>query len=148
MNHNTVTLSRRFLDISRLINENMFIYPGDPKPKFEKISTIENDKVEVTRITLGSHTGTHIDAQKHFIYDGIGIDKEPLNKFIGEAYVIDLSNKKINEGISDSDLKGYSKIVKDNDILLIYTSIIKDDNAKIDEKTRKKLKILNLNIKI
>ncbi|MGI0050231.1 MAG: cyclase family protein [Nitrososphaeraceae archaeon] len=119
----TITLLRAFFDISRLINENMAIYPGDPKPKFEKVSTIENNKVEVTRITIGSHTGTHIDAQKHFISAGVGIDKEPLNKFIGEAHVVDLSKKLVNEGISDYDLDDYSNIVKDDDILLIYTDM-------------------------
>lgn len=119
----TITLSRAFFDISRLINVNMAIYPGDPKPKFEKVLTIENNKVEVTRITIGSHTGTHIDAQKHFISAGVGIDKEPLNKFIGEAHVVDLSKKIVNEGISNYDLDDYSNIVKDDDILLIYTNM-------------------------
>ena len=119
----TITLSRTFFDISRLINENMAIYPGDPKPNFEQVSTIDNNQVEVTRITIGSHTGTHIDAQKHFLSDGIGIDKEPLRKFIGQAHVIDLSNKILGEGISDSDLEKYSEILKGNDILLIYTDM-------------------------
>ncbi|HET7642531.1 MAG TPA: cyclase family protein [Nitrososphaeraceae archaeon] len=119
----TITLSRTFFDISRLINENMAIYPGDPKPNFDKVSTIDNNQVEVTRITIGSHTGTHIDAQKHFLSDGIGIDKEPLRKFIGQAHVIDLSNKILGEGISDSDLEKYSEILKGNDILLIYTDM-------------------------
>ncbi|HEX5185613.1 MAG TPA: cyclase family protein [Nitrososphaeraceae archaeon] len=119
----TITLSRTFFDISRLINENMAIYPGDPKPNFEQVLSIENNQVEVTRIMIGSHTGTHIDAQKHFISGGIGIDKEPLSKFIGQAYVIDLSNKILGEGICDSDLEEYSEILKDNDILLIYTDM-------------------------
>jgi kynurenine formamidase len=127
----TITLSRTFFDISRLINENMAIYPGDPKPTFEKVSTIEKKQVEVTRITIGSHTGTHIDAQKHFISDGIGIDKEPLKKFIGQAHVIDLSNKLVSEGIINSDLEKYSEILKENDILLIYTDI---DNKIQDSK--------------
>jgi arylformamidase len=133
-NLNTITLSRTFLDISRLINENISIYPGDPKPKFDKVSTIENEQVEVTRITIGSHTGTHIDAQKHFIIHGTGIDKEPLRKFIGEANVIDLSNKIVNEGISNYDLDEYSKIVKDDDILLIYTNM--DNKIQNDDKIK------------
>ncbi len=90
---NTVTLSKTFFDISHLISENISVYPGDPKPEFDKISTIESDKVEVTKITMGSHTGTHIDAKRHFIADATGIDKEPLRKFIGQAQEIDFSKK-------------------------------------------------------
>jgi arylformamidase len=120
-NSDTITLSRRFVDISRLIYENISIYPGDPKPKFEKVSTIEKEQVEVTRISLGTHTGTHIDAQKHFIPGGIGIDKEPLRNFIGETNVIDLTKKCTGYGICSKDLEKYSEIVKNDDILLIYT---------------------------
>ena len=47
----------------------------------------------MTRIIMGSHTGTHLDAPRHFIRDGIGIDRIPPNKLIGEAYVADLSKK-------------------------------------------------------
>ena len=65
----------------------MPVYPGDPQPEFKPISTIENQKVNVTRIVVGSHTGTHVDAQKHFIANGNSIDKEPLDKFMGSRNI-------------------------------------------------------------
>ena len=119
---NAITISRTcYYDLTRLISQDMPVYPGDPKPEFEPIYTIENQQVSVTRIVVGSHTGTHVDAQKHFIANGNSIDKEPQDKFIGEAVTLDLSNIDVGNGITGSDLENYSKAVKPNDILLVYT---------------------------
>ena len=132
---NAITISRTFYyDLTHLISQDMPVYPGDPKPDFKPIATIENEKVNVTRIVIGSHTGTHVDAQKHFFADGKSIDKEPLDKFIGESVIFDLSNIPIGNGITDADLDNYSKMVKENDILLLYTGT--SDKWKTDENIR------------
>lgn len=98
----------------------MKIYPGDPKPEFDPYSTMEKDKVNVTRITLGSHTGTHVDAPWHFLPNGNTVDEEPLSKFLGEALIIDASERR-GLGIRFKDLDRYSDVMRDGDILLIYT---------------------------
>jgi len=100
----------------------MPIFPGDPSPSFEHYSTLQKDGVNLTKIIIGSHTGTHLDAPRHFIQDGIGIDKIPPDKLLGEAYVADLSRKPIGSGITSQDLKRdlEEKISRD-DIVVIYT---------------------------
>jgi kynurenine formamidase len=71
---------------------------------------------------MGSHTGTHVDAPMHFISTGnSGVDKVPLEKLTGEAIILDVSEKTIGEGITNVDLDIYSKIVKPDDIVLLYT---------------------------
>jgi arylformamidase len=99
----------------------MLVYPDDPQPRFEPFATMEKDKINVTRIILGSHTGTHVDAPIHFFADGNGVDKEPLNKFIGEAVILDLSYMVGGKGITDADLDKFSRVIKRNDIVLLYT---------------------------
>ena len=100
----------------------MPIYPGDPSPSFEKYSTLQKDGVNLTKITIGSHTGTHLDAPRHFIPHGIGIDKIPPNKLIGEAYVADLSKKPIGSGITSKDLRReLEEEIGRDDIVVIYT---------------------------
>ena len=131
----TITLSRSFYDLTQTISKDTPIYPGDPQPCFEPSSTIERDNYNVTRIIMGSHSSTHVDAQKHFIMYGNSIDMEPLSKFLGESIVVDLSEKRsIGEGITCSDLEAYSKGIKNDDILLIYTGTseywMKDQNIK------------------
>jgi arylformamidase len=133
-NCGSITISRAFHDLTHLISRDMPVYHGDPQPEFEASATIEKEKVNVTHIVIGSHTGTHVDAQKHFFADGQGVDKEPLDKFIGESVILDLSNIPIGNGIADADLDNYSKIVKENDILLLYTGT--SDKWKTDENVR------------
>ena len=106
----------RIHDLTRVISQDMQVYPGDPKPQFEPQATIKNDKVNVTRIILGSHTGTHVDAPRHFLQEGNSIEIEPLDKFIGEAVIIDASGRK---SISASEFSG--KDIRKNDIVLINT---------------------------
>ncbi len=83
----------------------MPVYPGDPSPSFDPAATIAKDGVNLTRMTLGSHTGTHMDAPVHFVANGIGIDEIPVSSLIGEALVIDFSAKSIGSGINVDDLK-------------------------------------------
>lgn len=105
-------------DLTRTIDPGMQVYPGDPEPKLEPRSTIESDGARVTKITLGSHTGTHVDARSHFLPKGSGVDGEPLDKFVGEAVIIDASDRQ-GEGITAKDLDRHK--VKRNDIMLFYT---------------------------
>lgn len=84
---------------------------------------LENDGVNVSRISLGTHTGTHVDSQNHFVMDGVGIESEPITKFIGQAVVIDFSKKQIGEGIDYNDLLPFDSIVHPEDILLLYTGV-------------------------
>jgi arylformamidase len=103
-------------DLTRTISPDMLVYPGDPQPKFDPYRTIKGDKANVTRITLGSHTGTHVDAPWHFLQEGNSIDIEPLDKFIGEAVIFDVSGR---NSISANDLSGND--IRGNDIVLIST---------------------------
>jgi len=130
---NSITISRTHCyDLTQLITQEMPVYPGDPQPEFKPIATIEKEKVNVTRIVVGSHTGTHVDAQKHFIASGNSIDREPLDKFIGEAITLNISNINIGDGVGGSGLENYSKVIKNNDILLLYTGVseVKNDTIR------------------
>ncbi|MGI0019554.1 MAG: cyclase family protein [Nitrososphaera sp.] len=112
-------ISGTFTDITQLISPDMSVYPGEPQPKFEPLYTMEKDKVNVTKLTLGSHTGTHIDAPRHFLPGGDGIDRVPLCNFIGIAAILDMS--RTGGEITGADLDAYSALVRPGDILLLYT---------------------------
>jgi arylformamidase len=110
------------VDLTHELHNGMPIYPGDPSPSFVSYSTIKKNGVNLTKLTLGSHTGTHIDAPRHFIPDGIGVDQISPNKLIGEAYVADMSSKPIGSGITDVDLRqSLEAKVAEDDIVVIYT---------------------------
>ncbi|MFA7563579.1 MAG: cyclase family protein, partial [Methanoculleus sp.] len=75
-------------DITRDLSEDAVIYPGDIRPRFHEI---DNGQYRVTEMTLGSHTGTHIDAPSHYIRGGLTVDTIPLDLLIGPARVLDCS---------------------------------------------------------
>lgn len=85
----------RVIDISRTISPDMEMYPGDTPPKTTRISRLEQgDPYNLSRIVMGTHTGTHVDPPLHFIKDGAGIDEIPLEMLACRARVLDLSRKK------------------------------------------------------
>ena len=110
----------------------MTVYPGDPLPSFESYATLEKNGVNLTKLTMGSHTGTHVDAPRHFIPNGIGIDQISPSKLMGETYVADLSSMTIGSGITANDLQDkIGKKVAADDIVAIYTGCSEhwDDNS-------------------
>ncbi len=93
----------KVIDISRTIQADMEMYPGDAGPQITKVSGLdEGDSYNTSRITLGTHTGTHVDPPLHLIRDRAGIDRLPMNTLVGNARVLDLSS--INRPIEASDI--------------------------------------------
>lgn len=110
------------VDLTQVLANGMPIYPGDPAPSFESYATIAKNGVNLTRLVLGSHTGTHTDAPKHFISGGISVDEIPPSKLIGEAYVADLSQLPMGSGITPPDLESkLGNSVNEDDIVICYT---------------------------
>jgi arylformamidase len=76
-------------DISVTITNNTPVWPGDPGVKLERVSKIEDGaNANVSQITMGVHTGTHMDAPFHFLQDGYTIEAIPLEILIGPAQVV------------------------------------------------------------
>ena len=75
------------------ITQEMFssvVYPGDPAPKGEQVKWIaKGDVCNLTFLTQCAHNGTHMDAPRHFVDGGKGIDEIPLEVCVGDAYVLD-----------------------------------------------------------
>ncbi len=82
----------KIYDISVPITTSMPVWPGDPSVDLVQVSSIaKGDSANVTRMAMGVHTGTHIDAPKHFIDSGNTVGKIPLQKLIGVALVVEIS---------------------------------------------------------
>ena len=67
---------------------NCAVYPGDPQPIREvKLKISEGAICNLTAFEMCAHNGTHVDAPYHFLDGEETIDRVPLDKFIGYAYV-------------------------------------------------------------
>ncbi len=83
-------MSQVFFDISQTITPDIIVYPGDPEVRIEQTMSIAaGDIVNLSNIAMGSHTGTHIDAPKHFYDQGLTIPEIPLDCLIGTAKVFE-----------------------------------------------------------
>ena len=81
-------------DISRPLFNGLAPWPGDTAFHFElKWKMAEGATVNVGAIEMGVHNGTHADAPFHFEPDGNTIDQLPLDTYVGEAVVVDLTEK-------------------------------------------------------
>lgn len=80
----------KIYDVSLAIKEDMPVWPGQPRVKISRLSTVDKDKAMVSKLSFSSHTGTHVDAPAHFLKKGKAVDKLPLDKLIGPARVVDL----------------------------------------------------------
>lgn len=80
------------LDLTHRMEEEMPVYPGTEKPIFDKSFTIEKNGFAETKVTMFSHTGTHMDAPAHMVPGGKTLDTYPIDHFIGRAYLVDLPN--------------------------------------------------------
>ena len=68
----------------------MPVFPGDPGVTIERVRTHDRDGFEVSRISLGSHSGTHLDAPRHFFPAGATIDQFPAGCLVGRGVVVDV----------------------------------------------------------
>ena len=79
----------RFIDLSVPLRDGMVHWPGDPGVQIRKVKEIGHaSSSTLSLLSMGSHTGTHMDAPGHFLKRGTAIDRLPLEVVIGPARVI------------------------------------------------------------
>jgi len=107
----------RVIDISVPNGPSQHVYPGDPVPRVERNKAIlAGDVCNLSLLTMGSHTGTHVDAPYHFIDDGPRLGEVALDRMVGEALVADLRGRPA----VDADALAHTAL-RSGDILLCLT---------------------------
>ncbi|KAH9833522.1 putative cyclase [Rhodofomes roseus] len=99
----------QYVNLSQTLDASTQVYPGDPVFSCCPTLTIDRDGNNVSTISMGSHTGTHVDAPYHFIKNGKRIDDVPLSRFVAPAVVADVSHKASRETISWAELMPYEE---------------------------------------
>jgi arylformamidase len=81
------------IDITVPIHNGMPVYDRNPGVHLERARSIaDGDTVNISRLELGVHTGTHVDAPVHFIDGAAGAETIDPEILIGEAHVIDATS--------------------------------------------------------
>jgi arylformamidase len=95
------------------------VYPGELSPDIRNITDLENRGYREKWLSMGSHTGTHLDAPAHMLTDGKTLDQFPVSHFSGKAVFIPVQP---GTGLIEvSHLKPYSDRITDADYVLLHT---------------------------
>jgi len=71
------------------VQSGMAVWPGDPAVRIERIQSLERGAaVNLTHCSFTAHTGTHVDAPRHFLADGAAVDAIPLEAVMGPCRVV------------------------------------------------------------
>ncbi len=73
------------------IADGMTSWPSDPDVSLKPYKTLAEKGSNVTELRAGTHFGTHVDAPKHNLADGAGVDSFDPAQFLGPAFVLDLT---------------------------------------------------------
>lgn len=121
----------RFYDLTLELKEDIIVYPGDPNFEMEDICSISlGDSYNISSISMGTHTGTHIDAPKHFYNESKTIDKISIDRLIGKVKVLDMGNLKeiSKQDIEDFNIEEGDRIFfKTNNSKLLKNNIYSED---------------------
>jgi arylformamidase len=102
-------------DISVPIRTGGVVYPGNPPIMITPQQAISlGAGANVSRLDLGSHSGTHVDAPKHFFDDGAGVDSLSLDVLMGPARLIAFGNDVRSVGEAElmkHDLGGVERLL-------------------------------------
>ncbi|WP_026487015.1 cyclase family protein [Caldanaerobius polysaccharolyticus] len=107
-------------DVSVPIFMGMHVFAGDPAPEIKRVKSIEENGANVSVISMGTHTGTHVDPPFHFVQSGNTVDELDLSLLMGEAKVFEVYGT----------LKIQPEHLKNLDIQKGDMVLFKTDNAK------------------
>jgi arylformamidase len=87
-------MTSAWIDVSVRLRTGMVNWPGDPPARISHaLDMLRGDPCTVSLLEMGAHTGTHMDAPRHFVRGGLGIDDMPLDVSFGAARVIPIRDR-------------------------------------------------------
>ena len=86
-------------DLSQPLDEDVPVYPGDPTVSLNPHASHDADGYRVTALSLGSHSGTHIDAPAHTEPNGVTLDSFPVETFSMDTVKLDCTGYRAGEPI-------------------------------------------------
>lgn len=95
----------RIIDLTYTVRSDMMVYPGADRPVFQWTRRANSENVNATKMTIPVHTGTHVDAPKHFMDNVPCIDEIPLSSLFGTAKLFRNSRKPCGQEITFDDLQ-------------------------------------------
>ncbi len=110
----------QIFDLTHTISAHMPVYPGTEPPVFITGCSIDEIGFLEKKITLYSHTGTHMDAPAHLIKGSKTLDQLPVEHFYGKAFLLDLADIE-TQTIGIKELEPHQDTIEQIEFLMIHT---------------------------
>lgn len=78
----------KWIDLSMPVFTGMPVYPEDPAVRIDPVLCHDEHQLQVSRLVMGSHTGTHLDAPLHYYAGGAAVDQLELDQLMTRALVV------------------------------------------------------------
>lgn len=92
----------RIHDVTVPLVPGLVVYPGDPPLELEPLQKAGEAPYGLSRLSLTTHCGTHVDAPAHFVPGGATVDALPLEILMGKTRVVELRDR---ERVERADLE-------------------------------------------
>lgn len=112
--------SQEWIDLSITVDPTVPKMPVLPCPEFERVSEQGEASVQVTRYTLTTHVGTHVDAPSHAIADGDDVDDLAVDRFVATAHVVGVDADPL-EAIGVEDVEPALDNLEPGDAVVVRT---------------------------
>jgi len=106
----------KFIDLTRIIENGMAVYPGDDETILRQSRHLDKDGYNNHRLEISMHSGTHIDGPMHMTNSKKHILDFPLENFVGEGVLLDVREQEAIELEEE-----YKPFIKENSIVLLHT---------------------------
>ncbi len=112
-------MSRTLIDISYPIEPAMPVLPNYAPVVVEILDSTAHQEphgsrhLNSSRLTIGLHTGTHMDSPFHFFGEGKTFEDIPLEQCVGEAVLIRLPNHMAFAPITPEDIQPYQAAIRE-----------------------------------
>ena len=85
-------MTNPWIDITQPLNQRIAEWPGDTPFSYEvAVSKEQSGSVNIGKLTMSTHIGTHTDAPFHYDDDGLKILELPVDLYIGTACLVDVT---------------------------------------------------------
>jgi arylformamidase len=109
----------KVLDLTHPISADLPVYfPWHPRTELEQTATYQDNKCEVRRLTVGTHSGTHIDAPSHVFEGQPTLDQYDPSLWYVDVQVLDFTPREPSKAITRKEIsekfqkKGTGVLVK------------------------------------
>ena len=90
-----ISAVKKIVDLSHVYNNKTLPWPSEKSERFRftKREKYSSPHYEANSFAMAEHGGTHVDAPRHFVAGGYGVEKIPLSKLIGHTVVVNVTKK-------------------------------------------------------